>query len=95
MADYFDQKTYDNQIVPALESLDAGTLTIDQYNLTLADIPLYHSSDGGFSDVYRKNGSDIAEWARANRDKIHYTSCLLYTSPSPRDKRQSRMPSSA
>ena len=23
------------------------------------------------------------------------TSCLLYTSPSPRDKRQSRMPSSA
>ena len=25
----------------------------------------------------------------------HYRSCLLYTSPSPRDKRQSRMPSSA
>ena len=26
---------------------------------------------------------------------IIYNSCLLYTSPSPRDKRQSRMPSSA
>ena len=25
----------------------------------------------------------------------HVTTCLLYTSPSPRDKRQSRMPSSA
>ena len=25
----------------------------------------------------------------------HLVSCLLYTSPSPRDKRQSRMPSSA
>ena len=25
----------------------------------------------------------------------NYKSCLLYTSPSPRDKRQSRMPSSA
>ena len=25
----------------------------------------------------------------------NHTSCLLYTSPSPRDKRQSRMPSSA
>ena len=25
----------------------------------------------------------------------YYTRCLLYTSPSPRDKRQSRMPSSA
>ena len=27
--------------------------------------------------------------------RTHYTVCLLYTSPSPRDKRQSRMPSSA
>ena len=26
---------------------------------------------------------------------VYYGSCLLYTSPSPRDKRQSRMPSSA
>ena len=26
---------------------------------------------------------------------LPYFSCLLYTSPSPRDKRQSRMPSSA
>ena len=25
----------------------------------------------------------------------YYATCLLYTSPSPRDKRQSRMPSSA
>ena len=28
-------------------------------------------------------------------DKEAATSCLLYTSPSPRDKRQTRMPSSA
>ena len=28
-------------------------------------------------------------------EKEHYEYCLLYTSPSPRDKRQSRMPSSA
>ena len=27
--------------------------------------------------------------------KIESADCLLYTSPSPRDKRQSRMPSSA
>ena len=26
---------------------------------------------------------------------VHLYNCLLYTSPSPRDKRQSRMPSSA
>ena len=29
------------------------------------------------------------------REKAYRKSCLLYTSPSPRDKRQSRMPSSA
>ena len=28
-------------------------------------------------------------------EPIMYHACLLYTSPSPRDKRQSRMPSSA
>ena len=28
-------------------------------------------------------------------DEYGYITCLLYTSPSPRDKRQSRMPSSA
>ena len=31
---------------------------------------------------------------RDHRPPVTYT-CLLYTSPSPRDKRQSRMPSSA
>ena len=29
------------------------------------------------------------------QDNVEIYSCLLYTSPSPRDKRQSRMPSSA
>ena len=28
-------------------------------------------------------------------DSKHYWSCLLYTSPSPRDRQKSRMPSSA
>ena len=31
----------------------------------------------------------------ANKLSIQIIDCLLYTSPSPRDKRQSRMPSSA
>ena len=30
-----------------------------------------------------------------NGSQLDYKPCLLYTSPSPRDKRQSRMPSSA
>ena len=30
-----------------------------------------------------------------SNDQLREKTCLLYTSPSPRDKRQSRMPSSA
>ena len=42
------------------------------------------------SDYFWKTFEDIVErFSERNRD------CLLYTSPSPRDKRQSRMPSSA
>ena len=37
----------------------------------------------------------ISENAEVLDSTIIYNSCLLYTSPSPRDKRQSRMPSSA
>ena len=39
----------------------------------------------------------VPESFRVSRDmvKVGITGCLLYTSPSPRDKRQSRMPSSA
>ena len=36
---------------------------------------------------------DGSDWRMA--DVIWVDGCLLYTSPSPRDKRQSRMPSSA
>ena len=38
--------------------------------------------------IYQLEGTGV----RANLESL---SCLLYTSPSPRDKRQSRMPSSA
>ena len=36
----------------------------------------------------------LSELIRENSG-LKFKSCLLYTSPSPRDKRQSRMPSSA
>ena len=43
--------------------------------------------------VYYKGKPD--DNARRIKDKWVATSCLLYTSPSPRDMRRSRMPSSA
>ena len=61
-------------------------------------------------DAIRESGADIVTMAirrvnlGQNKDESNilelispdeFTICLLYTSPSPRDKRQSRMPSSA
>ena len=40
-----------------------------------------------------ENNVDLISISRS--DFKEYSNCLLYTSPSPRDKRQSRMPSSA
>ena len=38
---------------------------------------------------------DLRRWGIMVETLNNYIACLLYTSPSPRDKRQSRMPSSA
>ena len=41
------------------------------------------------------NGNYVEALSACNRMVASLADCLLYTSPSPRDKRQSRMPSSA
>ena len=41
------------------------------------------------------SGNTIDQGIALRFDAPHSYTCLLYTSPSPRDKRQSRMPSSA
>ena len=40
-------------------------------------------------------GKTLLAKAIANECKANFISCLLYTSPSPRDRQKSRMPSSA
>ena len=45
--------------------------------------------------VRKLNSDDAEEEFLLTLEKLKIKSCLLYTSPSPRDKRQSRMPSSA
>ena len=46
--------------------------------------------DNFFGHVEKPSENEIL-----NREAQAIETCLLYTSPSPRDKRQSRMPSSA
>ena len=49
--------------------------------------------EDGVSTVLKPRCGDLA--ASAASGAMQCANCLLYTSPSPRDKRQSRMPSSA
>ena len=64
--------------------------------------PGYTYSDGEASREYAEairravleNPQVNLEWHRFSASQ-QAQNCLLYTSPSPRDKRQSRMPSSA
>ena len=61
---------------------DEGTVTGNAGTILEKHLSLSKAKDGEYS-----LGSP-SYWRK-------YTYCLLYTSPSPRDKRQSRMPSSA
>ena len=46
-------------------------------------------------DVFLLQASGKRRWLIEDKVRDHVQSCLLYTSPSPRDQRGSRMPSSA
>ena len=78
----------DTQFAPVPDPYDIDLATMD---VSKAEIFL-HNMQGAYFRRLRQE------------DPVHYCpdslfgpywSCLLYTSPSPRDKRQSRMPSSA
>ena len=65
---------------------------------------IYGTEDGKFmiaGDLYSIGDIELVNLAEQRRETVRkellagIKACLLYTSPSPRDKRQSRMPSSA
>ena len=60
--------------------------------ITLALVS-FTSSFAKVEGEYIVLGSAISLTGKYSSNGVH--TCLLYTSPSPRDKRQSRMPSSA
>ena len=87
-----------NRVMPkwlvctATLALSSGTaLAGDFANLNV----LGFSSDGNIFAFEQYGVQDGSGFPYADRFYIDTNTCLLYTSPSPRDKRQSRMPSSA
>ena len=57
------------------------------------DFTIYEKRDGAWVDCGLDQAVKDLNFAEFKR--LGLLICLLYTSPSPRDKRQSRMPSSA
>ena len=81
-----------NTLFAGLGSVSFGAYGFD-YALEperVANTPISGLDLNKLHEFYR---SEIFNRFIRNMDK--YVICLLYTSPSPRDKRQSRMPSSA
>ena len=79
-----------------LDSDNDGILTIDEID---GDLPSPFGDDDN-DGLFNYVDSDLVGFIDVNNDGIddrydQDRDCLLYTSPSPRDKRQSRMPSSA
>ena len=69
--------------------ISSGNLikTVIGLNIFQTSVFLLYITMGKITDATRRVTAPILEGGHG--------SCLLYTSPSPRDKRQSRMPSSA
>ena len=75
---------------------------VDRVKAEVPDAKLVYNNSPSFNwtlsfrqqvfDAWTEEGRDMAQY---DRDTLMDASCLLYTSPSPRDRQKSRMPSSA
>ena len=87
-----------------LDEVREALLAVGVSGLTVTEVKGY-GRQKGHTELYRgseyevdllpKTKIEIAVSDNNADEVVEAISCLLYTSPSPRDKRQSRMPSSA
>ena len=88
---------------PTFDSGNIGTISFDgsndvvDLNSTLSSIASHNLPASWESWVYfnTSNNNQVIIGNAFNAGGVHIRTCLLYTSPSPRDIRRSRMPSSA
>ena len=72
------------------------TTSIDDIILGEVDVSQVSTKQAKLAyDLWCDRGISFANHIMATARMVFNYACLLYTSPSPRDKRQSRMPSSA
>ena len=80
------KKTYKNYVHGKFVRSESGKVYSIDLKKEKYEIPLTSKKD--LRDAVTSSKEGFKNWNQL-------TICLLYTSPSPRDKRQSRMPSSA
>ena len=69
--------------------------TIDEKRVSLVPDVAKKFIKDGFDVFLEKDAGYMSKFTDEDYSSLGVNICLLYTSPSPRDKRQSRMPSSA
>ena len=79
-----------------LDKLEKGHLKVNAKTKIISQTATTASLDGnwGFGQLAADDAIKLCI-KKALKNNVSCITCLLYTSPSPRDKRQSRMPSSA
>ena len=82
-----------NKILPLATSQDHKTIFENDTGPNTGGMGAYSPAPIVTESIHKQVMSEVMQ--RAADGLIQESSCLLYTSPSPRDKRQSRMPSSA
>jgi len=101
------RETWDRDLLAYLKNLEktkpvvlCGDLNVAHKAIDLANPKSNYNKTAGYTQK-EINGLDkilidgfIDTWRHFHPDEVKY-SCLLYTSPSPRDRTRSRMPSSA
>ena len=87
----------DKQYFGASYQLNWEPNNLAKLNWKIIDLEFINNQNiNNYFNVYRNSYdrlNDIAQ--RFNSNPNHFNSCLLYTSPSPRDRTRARMPSSA
>ena len=75
--------------------MTVSALGLDLAQRTRGDFPVLDQQIHGRPLIYLDYAATSQKPRQVLEALDHYYRCLLYTSPSPRDKRQSRLPSSA
>ena len=83
-------------VFPTLASGDHTYITLSNLDNTALEILKCTAISGNNLTVLRaQEGTTAQAFASGDKAEGRLTVCLLYTSPSPRDQRGSRMPASA